>query len=45
MNAQALRLVECGISVMVATANDYLALACEDGAVRFYDYFLRLEVT
>lgn len=23
--------------------NDYVAIACADGAVRFYDYFLRLE--
>lgn len=38
-----LRLVECGITIMTATANDYLAVACDDGAVRFYDYFLRLE--
>lgn len=38
-----LRLVECGITVLAATFNDYLAIACEDGAVRFYDYFLRME--
>lgn len=38
-----LRLVECGITSLIATANDYMAIACDDGAVRFYDYFLRLE--
>lgn len=38
-----LKLVDCGISLMTTTQNDYLAIACADGAVRFYDYFLRLE--
>jgi WD40 repeat protein len=38
-----LRLVDCGINLMTTTRNDYLAIACADGAVRFYDYFLRLE--
>lgn len=38
-----LRLVECGIALLTTTTNDYLVLGCHDGAVRFYDYFLRLE--
>ena len=38
-----LRLVECPINTMVTTENGYLALACADGAVRFYDFFFRLE--
>jgi WD40 repeat protein len=38
-----LKLVDCGINIMTTTRNDYLAIACADGAVRFYDYFLRLE--
>lgn len=38
-----LKLVDCGINIMCTTRNDYLAVACADGAVRFYDYFLRLE--
>jgi hypothetical protein len=28
---------------MATTVNNYLALGCADGAVRFYDFFLRLE--
>lgn len=28
---------------MITTGNNYLALGCTDGAVRFYDFFLRLE--
>lgn len=39
---QVIRLVECGINVLV-TAGQYLAAACVDGAVRFYDFSLRLE--
>eukprot|EP01034_Spumella_vulgaris_P030684 gene30684-37937_t len=38
-----LRLVETGITMMTSTVNDYLVLGCADGAVRFYDFFLRLE--
>jgi cilia- and flagella-associated protein 251 len=38
-----LKLVDCGINILTTTRNDYLAVACTDGAVRFYDYFLRLE--
>lgn len=41
--SKVLRLVECGISTMVTTPNGYLAIACQDGAVRFYDFYLRLE--
>ena len=38
-----LKLVEGGIKTFDTTVNNYLVIACEDGAVRFYDYFLRLE--
>ena len=38
-----LKLVDCGINIMATTRNDYLVIVCADGAVRFYDYFLRLE--
>lgn len=38
-----LRLVECGINIMGITPNDYLVVGCSDGAIRFYDFFLRLE--
>lgn len=41
--AKVLRLVDCGINLMCTTANDYLVLGCADGAVRFYDFYLRLE--
>ena len=38
-----LKLVDCGINILTTTANEYLVMACADGAVRFYDFFLRLE--
>jgi len=28
---------------MITTKNNYLAIGCSDGAIRFYDFFLRLE--
>jgi hypothetical protein len=37
------KILECGINLMEVTTNHYLVLGCQDGAVRFYDYFLRLE--
>eukprot|EP00599_Poterioochromonas_sp_BG-1_P007632 CAMPEP_0173138452 /NCGR_PEP_ID=MMETSP1105-20130129/3699_1 /TAXON_ID=2985 /ORGANISM="Ochromonas sp., Strain BG-1" /LENGTH=858 /DNA_ID=CAMNT_0014051051 /DNA_START=306 /DNA_END=2882 /DNA_ORIENTATION=- len=37
------KLLECGINLMDTTSNQYLVLGCQDGAIRFYDYFLRLE--
>lgn len=37
------RLLECGINLLDVTSNQYLVLGCADGAVRFYDFFLRLE--
>lgn len=37
------KLLECGINLMDTTFNGYLVLGCQDGAVRFYDYYLRLE--
>lgn len=40
---QVLRLVDSGIITMVATDSNYLALGCADGAIRFYDFSLRLE--
>ena len=40
---QVLKLVDSGISTMVSTDSPYLALGCADGAIRFYDHFLRLE--
>lgn len=42
LTSQVIRLVESGISTM-QTINDYVVIACADGAVRFYDFFLRLE--
>ena len=39
---QVIRLVECGINLL-ASVGQYLATACADGAVRFYDFSLRLE--
>lgn len=41
--SKVLKLVECGITTMVTTENNYLSLGCTDGAIRFYDFFLRLE--
>jgi hypothetical protein len=41
--SKVLRLVECGIRTMGITSNGYLVVACQDGAVRFYDFFFRLE--
>ena len=41
--SKVLRLVECAINAMVTTDNGYVALACADGAIRFYDFFFRLE--
>eukprot|EP01039_Chlorochromonas_danica_P007847 gene7848-8660_t len=40
---KAVRLLECGINVITTSPNNYLVLGCSDGAVRFYDYYLRLE--
>lgn len=40
---KAVRLLDCGINVITTSPNNYLVLGCSDGAVRFYDYFLRLE--
>jgi WD40 repeat protein len=37
------KLLECGVNILDVTPNKYLVLGCADGAVRFYDYFLRLE--
>jgi len=37
-----IKLTECGIKIM-KVINGYVAIACFDGAVRFFDYFLRLE--
>lgn len=37
------RLLECGVNIMEVTTNKYLVLGCQDGAVRFYDFYLRLE--
>ncbi len=37
-----LKIVDCGIFTM-QVQNEYVAIGCSDGAVRFYDYFLRLE--
>jgi len=42
MASKVIRLVDCSINTMT-TANDYLVIACSDGAVRFYDFSLRLE--
>ena len=36
-------LVETGINFATTSANGYLVIACNNGAVRFYDYYLRLE--
>jgi hypothetical protein len=38
-----MKLVEAGINVAKTTPSGYLVLGCADGAVRFYDFFLRLE--
>ena len=35
--------MDSGITTMVATDSNYLALGCADGAIRFYDFSLRLE--
>lgn len=40
--SKAIRLTECGINV-ITTVNQYFVAACADGAVRFYDFSLRLE--
>jgi len=40
--SKVVRLVDCGISTM-STVNGYIAVACNDGSVRFFDFFLRLE--
>lgn len=39
---QVIRLMDCSITAMTVI-NDYLAVACSDGAVRFFDFSLRLE--
>ena len=41
--SKVLRLVESGVRTMDTTANGYLVAGCSDGAVRFYDFFFRLE--
>ena len=41
--SKVLRLIEGGINTVTTTFNNYLVVACHDGAVRFYDFFLRLE--
>lgn len=38
-----IRLMNDGINLAITTPNGYLVLGCNDGAVRFYDFFLRLE--
>lgn len=38
-----IHLVDSGINFAATSANGYLVIACGDGAVRFYDYYLRLE--
>ena len=38
-----IHLVESGINFATTSANGYLVIACGDGAVRFYDFYLRLE--
>ena len=38
-----INLVDSGINFATTSANNYLVIACGDGAVRFYDYYLRLE--
>eukprot|EP01042_Synura_sphagnicola_P003628 gene3628-4515_t len=40
--SKVIRLVDCGINMMLVI-NGYVAVACRDGSVRFYDYSLRLE--
>jgi len=35
--------VDCGINMMTTSDNGYFVIACSDGAIRFYDMFLRLE--
>lgn len=40
--SKVIRLVECGITLL-ATVGQYLVTACVDGAIRFYDFSLRLE--
>lgn len=36
-------LVDGGINFAITSPNGYLVIACGDGAVRYYDYYLRLE--
>ena len=38
-----LKLVDSSINIATTTKAGYLVLGCADGAVRFYDFFLRLE--
>lgn len=38
-----LHLVSSGINYLMTTTNKYIVAACADGAVRFYDYYLRME--
>ena len=40
--SKVVKLVDCGIVLMINTSN-YIAVASKDGAVRFYDFHLRLE--
>lgn len=37
------KLLDCGIQLLDISPNNYLVLGCSDGAVRFYDFYLRLE--
>jgi len=38
-----IRLVQCAITTAMTSPNGYLVLGSADGAVRFYDFYLRLE--
>jgi cilia- and flagella-associated protein 251 len=40
---KAVRLLECSINIISVSPNNYLVLGCGDGAIRFYDFYLRLE--
>lgn len=42
MATKVIRLVECAVNTM-RVINNYIAVGCSDGAVRFYDFSLRLE--
>jgi WD40 repeat protein/Ca2+-binding EF-hand superfamily protein len=38
-----IRLMQCAITTAMTSPNGYLVLGSSDGAVRFYDFYLRLE--